>query len=170
MQLSQLPSHVLAVMREFRTCEFSTVNKNGYPVTWPTLPFLDLANNRLIVTTSIGLPEKVYNVRRNSRVSLFFSDPTASGLHDPPAVLIQGDATAPDEISTSVAGIEDLLAEVFRRQPNSAFYSSNAFTRWLFDWYYMRLSIFITPRRIQWWEGGNLNVQPQRLEDTNDVA
>ena len=170
MQLSQLPPDVLTVLREFRTCEFSTVNKSGCPVTWPTLPFLDLPNNRLIVTTSIGLPDKVFNVRRNGHVSLFFSDPTASGLSNPPAVLIQGDAVAPDEISTSVQGVEELLAEVFRRQPNSAIYSSNALTRRLFDWYYMRLSIFITPRRVCWWEDGNLAAQPHKLEEVNHVA
>jgi hypothetical protein len=170
MRLAQLPSEVLGVLREFRTCEFSTVNRGGYPVTWPTLPFLDMANNQVIVTTSIGLPEKVYNVRRNGRVALFFSDPTASGLQKPPAVLIQGDAIAPDEISTEVAGVEELLAEVFRRQPDSGFYSANAFTRWLFDWYYMRLMILVTPRRVLWWQGGDLELQPQRLEGTEDVA
>lgn len=166
MQLDQLPQEVLDVLREFRTCEFSTVNKAGYPVTWPTLPFLDLPNNRLIVTTSIGLPEKVFNVRRNPHVSLLFSDSTASGLRNPPVVLIRGDASAPDEVTTSVQGIEELLAEVFRRQPNSGFYSANAFNRWLFDWYYMRLSIFIRPRTVQWWKDGNLQVQPQQPGET----
>ncbi len=159
-----LPPEVEAVFRAFRTCEFSTLAKNGTPITWPTLPFWDAANGRFLVTTSIGLPQKAFNVRRDGRVSLFFSDPTASGLVDPPAVLVQGDAEAPDEISVSLAGFEEALKEVFKRQPNSAFYSSNPLTRYLFDWYYMRLVIDVTPRRIRWWPAGDFSQPPREVE------
>ena len=51
-----------------------------------------------MLTTSIGLPNKAFNARRDGRISLLFSDQTASGLQDPPAVLVQGDAEVPEEI------------------------------------------------------------------------
>jgi hypothetical protein len=54
-----------------------------------------------VITTSVGLKQKALNVRRDPRVSLLFSDPTASGLADPPAVLVQGEVTSPDEVRTS---------------------------------------------------------------------
>lgn len=159
-----LPPAVGAVFREFRTCEMSTLLRDGTPITWPTLPFWRPDEGRFIVTTSIALAQKAYNVRRNPRVSLLFSDPTASGLEDPPAVLVQGDAEAPDEVVTSVAGFEEELREAFRRQPGSGVYSSNPFMRYFMDWYYMRLMIHVTPRRILWWTGRDFAGAPREIE------
>jgi hypothetical protein len=164
MLAKQLPEPVLAVFRQGRTAEFTTLNKSGAPVTWPTLPFFDEATDRFFITTSIAFPEKVYSVRRTPRVALHYSDPTGSGLVAPPIVLIQGDAVAPDEIHTEIAGFEPQLREVFRRQPSSQLYSANFLTRYLFDWYYMRLTITITPRRILWWPGGDQSQLPLSLE------
>lgn len=155
-----LPPEVEAVFREFRTCEMSTLARDGTPITWPTLPFWRPDEGRFLITTSIGLPHKAFNVRRNPRVSLLFSNPTASNLADPPAVLVQGDAEAPDVVETSVEGFEDEVRRVFRRQPASGFYSSNPITRYLFDWYYMRLTIYVSPRRILWWPGGDFGRTP----------
>ena len=155
-----LPPELEAVFREFRTCEMSTLARDGSPITWPTLPFWRPDEGRFLITTSIGLPHKAFNIRRNPRVSLLFSNPTASGLTEPPAVLVQGDADAPDEVTASVEGFEDEVRRVFRRQPASGFYSSNPITRYLFDWYYMRLTIYVSPRRILWWPGGDFERTP----------
>jgi Pyridoxamine 5'-phosphate oxidase len=150
-----LPPDVERVFAEFRTCEFTTLAKDGTPITWPTLPFYDAEARRFIITTSVAFPQKAFNVRRNPRVSLLFSDPTASGLTDPPAALVQGDAEAPDVVDTSIRGYEDRLRRVFQRQPSGGIYSSNPLMRRYFDWYYMRLQIIVTPRRIRWWPMGD---------------
>src|ERR687885_1565128 len=102
----QLPAEVEAVFQNFRTCELTTIGKDGTPATWPVLPFWQPDRGRFLITTSVGFPQKAFNVRRNGRVSLLFSDPTASGLTRPPAVLVQGDAEAPDEVVTTVRGFE----------------------------------------------------------------
>jgi hypothetical protein len=159
-----LPSEVEDVFREFRTCELSTLARDGTPITWPTLPFWQPDKGRFIITTSISLPQKAFNVRRNPRVSLLFSNPTASGLQNPPAVLVQGEAEAPDEVVTSIAGFEDEMRRVYRWQPSARLYSSNALLRYLMDWYCMRLLIHVTPRRILWWTGGELWQEPLELE------
>ena len=159
-RMIDLPPEIEAVFREFRTCEMSTLARDGVPITWPTLPFWRREEGRFLITTSIGLPHKAFNVRRNPRVSLLFSDPTASGLTDPPSVLVHGDATTPDEVTASVEGFEDELRRVFRRQPASGFYSGNPITRYLFDWYYMRLQIHVTPRRILWWPKSDFGQAP----------
>ena len=96
-----LPPEVEDVFEQFRTCELSTLARDGTPITWPTLPFWRSDEKRFRITTSIGLAQKAFNVRRNPRVSGLFSDPTASGLENPPAVLVQGDAEAPDEIRST---------------------------------------------------------------------
>jgi hypothetical protein len=161
--VAKLPSEVEDVFEEFRTCEMSTLARDGTPITWPTLPFWYSAEKRFTITTSIGLAQKALNVRRNPRVSLLFSNPTASGLEDPPAVLVQGDAEAPEEIQTSVAGFAEELRKVYRRQPASKVYGNNPLTRRSMDWYFMRLMIHVTPRRILWWPGGDFWREPFEL-------
>jgi hypothetical protein len=168
-KVAEHPSEVEEVFREFRTCEMSTFARDGTPITWPTLPFWKPDEGRFMITTSISLAQKAFNVRRNPRVSLLFSNPTASGLQDPPAVLVQADAEAPDEIVTSVDGFEDELRMVYERQPSSRVYSSNPLTRYFMDWYYMRLVIYVTPRRILWWPGGDFSQAPLALE-ADDVG
>lgn len=160
----ELPSEVEEVFREFRTCEMSTLARDGTPITWPTLPFWKPDEGRFMITTSISLSQKVSNVRRNPRVSLLFSNPTASGLKDPPAVLVQADAEAADEIMTSVEGFEDELRMVYQRQPSSRVYSSNPLMRYFMDWYYMRLVIHVTPRRILWWPKCNFSQSPFEVD------
>jgi Pyridoxamine 5'-phosphate oxidase len=159
-----LPSEVEEVLLEFRTCEMSTFARDGTPITWPTLPFWNSDESRFMITTSISLAQKAFNVRRNPRVSLLFSNPMASGLHDPPAVLVQGDAEAPDEIVTSVDGFGDELRRVFQRQPASRVYSSNPLMRYFMDWYYMRLVIHVAPRRILWWPRADFSQPPLEVD------
>jgi hypothetical protein len=159
-----IPAEVEAVFREFRTCEFSTLAADGTPITWPMLPFWRAGTGQFMTTTSIGLPNKAFNIRRNRRVSLLFSDPTGSGLLDPPAVLVQGDAVAPDEIKTSIGAFENEILTVYRRQPGGAMYTSNPAMRWFSDWYFMRLEITVTPARILWWKHGDVSGEPQVVE------
>jgi Pyridoxamine 5'-phosphate oxidase len=159
-----LPPEVQDVFEQFRTCELSTLARDGTPITWPTLPFWYSDEKRFTITTSIALARKALNVRRNPRVSLLFSDPTASGLENPPAVLVQGDAEAPDEIETSVAGFAEELRKVYRWQPASRAYGSNPLTRRFMDWYFMRLMIHVTPRRILWWPGADFWREPCELD------
>lgn len=165
MHIHDLPPEVQAVISEFRTCEFSTLARDGTPITWPTVPFYDPTRGIFIVTTSIALAQKALNVRRSPRVALLFSDPTASGLTRPPALLIQGDAVAPDRVETAITpDVAEGIARLFRRQPAGTLYSSNALTRYLFDWYYMRLRIEVTPRRIRWWPQGDFTAAAHELE------
>jgi hypothetical protein len=159
-----VPPEIEAVFRAFRVCELSTLARDGTPITWPTLPFWQPEHCRFLVTTSIGLPQKFFNMQCDPRVSLLFSDPTGSGLAAPPAVLVQGDASVRDEVLSSLDGYEDILQMVFERQPNSGIYSSNKLLRFLFDWYYMRLEMAVIPRRMLVWERGDFTRPPQPLE------
>jgi len=159
-----VPVELDAVFREFRTCELSTLAKDGTPVTWPTEPFYQPEKGRFLITTSIGLAQKAYNIRRNPQVALLFSDPTGTGLADPPAALVQGDASAPDEIFTNFTEeFEEVGRVAFQRQPAGELYSSNPLMRYLFDWYYMRLIIYVTPRRILWWDHADFGHAPHEM-------
>jgi hypothetical protein len=115
-----VPASVLDIIDNYRTCEFTTMFRDGSPQTWPVSPVL-LEDGRFFLATSIGLPQKAFNIRRNPKVSLLFSEPTGSGITQPGAVLIQGDATAEDRVVTNVKVVPELtraIETVFTRQPS----------------------------------------------------
>ena len=136
-----------AVVSAYRTCEFLTVSRDGTPIAWPTISIRQ-PDGTFLISTSIGLPQKAFNVRRNPAVALLFSDPTGSGLMGAPAVLVQGTASCPDEIVTSVLRARELWLRIFDRQPSSRTNHGNAIIRRLMDFYYMRLLITITPAAV----------------------
>ena len=159
-----LPPEVLEVFTEFRTCEFTTLTRKGTPITWPLDAIIKPPESeQFVFCTSIGLPKKAFNIRRNPHVSFLFSDPTGSGLEDPPYVLVQGDAEVPDEIHAGFPGTKEMLTKLAKRQPAGSMFSGNPMTRYLMDWYYMRLYIFATPRRVLWWDHGDFTSKPHEL-------
>jgi hypothetical protein len=158
------PPEVERVFTEFRTCEFSTLARDGTPITWPLITLWQPEEQRFVLTTSIGLPNKAFNARRDGRVSMLFSDPTASGLQGPPAVLVQGDAEVPEEIHTSPYDLREYWKRTWRVQPAGKAYGSNVLTRSPMDWYYMRLYINVKPRRIQVWPDGDFTKPPQEVD------
>jgi hypothetical protein len=163
----KLPDEVASVFAHFRTCELTTLARDGSPITWPAAALWRAEEARFLLTTSIGLPVKAFNIRRNPKVSLYFSDPTGAELTSPPVVLVQGEAEASDRIHMA-RGLEEYWAMLFRRQPISRAYSWPG-VRWFADWYYMRIVISVRPVKVLWWPEANLEVPPlQAVAD--DVA
>ena len=159
----------LDIIENYYTCELTTLSRDGSPQTWPVSPRL-LTDGRLLIATSIGLPQKAFNVRRNPKVSMLFSEPTGSGVAEPGAVLIQGDATAEDRIVSDMSSDPDLTAlleTISKRQPAGAFWSSWLGQR-LAWWMYMRLLIYVTPRRALFWPTRDFTQSPEEL-DLNQV-
>jgi len=162
-----MPSAAADIIRNYRTCEFTTLFRDGTPQTWPVGALL-LEDGRFLLCTTIGLPQKVFNIRRNAKVSMLFSDPTGSGVSDPGAVLIQGDATAEDRIVSDAMVDPDWAAFFetgFARQPAGAFMSSWLGRR-LLPFYYMRLPIYMTPRRAYFWPTRDFTSAPRELDLT----
>jgi hypothetical protein len=102
------------------------------------------------------------NMRRNPKVGLFFSDPTASGLDTPPAVMVQGRGSYRDDV-VSVEGLEEYWKTLWTRQPISKLYSLPG-VRYFADYYYMRLVMTIVPHRVIWWPRGDYSVEPRELQ------
>ncbi len=161
---TNLPPEVEEVFREFRTCEFSTLARDSTPITWPAVTLWQPEEQRFVLSTSIGLPQKALNIRREPKVSLLFSDYTASGLENPPAALVQGEALVEDDVRTSPTSFEEYWKRLFERQPAGKMYGANALARYLMDWYYMRLYIYVRPSRILWWPGADFGQKPNELE------
>ena len=159
-----LPPEVEAVLRRFYTCEFTTVNQKGQPMTWPSVPYFNVSEGRIVCAVSIAFPVKAFNARRHPQVSLLYSDPTGSGLNQPPAVLVQGDA-AVAEVLDYDADIIGLFRTVSTRQPDSRRFTNNPIVRNLFRWYlFQRISLTVTPRRILVWPKGDFSQVPQVIE------
>lgn len=134
---------------DYRTCELATLTRSGLPMAWPTAPLVDERTGTITVTTSIALPQKAFNVRRDPRVAVLFSDPTGSGRRDLPQVLVRGTAVCPEDVHTSPRGLEEYWARLAARQPSSRSIGATALSRWLMDWYQMRLVITITPTSVE---------------------
>jgi len=152
--LDQLPVDVRETLDNFRVAEFSTLAKDGTPITWPVTVLFQPDKNRFVATTSIGLPQKAYNCRRNPKVSLLYSDPTACGLKDPPHVLVQGDANV-SQLTTWNEELDVLYRRLAIWQGPTRNIGKDPISRWLMDWYFMRLLIFITPTTVRWWPNGD---------------
>jgi hypothetical protein len=164
MTTAALPAEVAAVLRGFYTCEVSTVNRQGEPITWPAVSYFDEDAGRIVCAVSIAFPVKAYNARRHPQVSLLYSDPTGSSLVDPPAVLVQG-ACAVEEVLEYTPDIIGLFRAVARRQPDSVRFSSNRVVRRLFSWYlFQRIALRVTPERVTIWPGGDFGLAPDVIE------
>ena len=135
-----------SVLAAYRTCEFATVSRRGTPIAWPIVTW-QRPDGSFVLTTSIALPQKAYNIRRTPEVAMLFSDATASGMTDPPQILVQGTASCPDEVVTDVSSLPEYWIRLMRRQPSSKSLSSIVGRR-LMDFYYLRLIITITPTAI----------------------
>jgi len=153
-----VPAEVGAVVREFRSCEFSTVARDGTPVTWPTFPFFEPDRRRFLITSSVGLAQKAFNIRRDARVAMLFSNATGSGLTAPPTVLIQGDAEVPSGLGQFDERFESMTRLLFERQPVgiTLLGALPGPLPHLVDWYCWRVLIYVQPRRIRWWRNGSL--------------
>jgi len=167
----KFPPPAAAVIENFWTCEFTTISKYGNPITWPVYPMYLSRSYQFLIMSPIGLPQKSFNVRRNPKVSLFYSNPVGSGLDNPAAVLIRGLAESPDEVFTPGSdGAPGMLDEVLKQvkrlmkhQPAVATYLGNPVSRWLMDWYFLRLAVFVRPVEVQWWPGGDLSRPAEKM-------
>lgn len=140
-------SDLAATIDAYRTCELATIGKDGTVMAWPTSG-LSRPDGTFLLTTSLAYPQKAFNVRRDGRVALLFSDPTASGIERPRQILVRGTATCPDEVHVAPEGdLAEFWVRLFERQPACRKYLDWPATS-LTDFYFMRLLIRVTPSEI----------------------
>ncbi len=82
------------VFEHYLICEFTTIS-DGKPITFPLLYFYDPTTGIFSVTSSILFSRKIEHMKKNSKVSLLFSNPEGSGIGKH-AVLVQGIAKCED--------------------------------------------------------------------------
>lgn len=145
----------------FITSEYASLTRAGEPITWPLTPFAGADGITLDVSTGLTYPLKAERARRDPRVALSFSNPVGSGLEHAPVLVVQGLATVRDADlrANSARYLRESavrLPEVYARIPD--------FMLARMAWYWARIWIEVTPRRVLWWPEGRLDREPVRWE------
>ena len=146
---ASLPADVQAVFDRFITTELTTVNRAGQPITWPVTPYYRPGAPCIDVTTGLGYPKKADDARANPLVALLFSDPTGSGLSDPPTVLVQGSADVDDR--DLEANRQRYATESLEKLPGLRKVDPPDALKRFLSWYYTRIYIHIRPERVYIW-------------------
>jgi nitroimidazol reductase NimA-like FMN-containing flavoprotein (pyridoxamine 5'-phosphate oxidase superfamily) len=111
-----LPVDVIEVFERTITCEFATMSKkDDRPVATPMTHLWRGDLGQFVLSSSLVVPNKLYRLRQDPRVSLTFTHFAGSGLADPSPVLVQGDATVDDRVF-GAEGMEDFWREMFRKK------------------------------------------------------
>jgi hypothetical protein len=156
---ASLPVDVQQTFERFVTTEYVTVDSRGQPIAWPVNPYYRPGAACIDVSTGLGYPKKADDARANPRVALLFSDPTGSGLDDPPMVLVQGTAQV-DEDDLD-ANRERYARESTAKLPGIASMLPPAFLRGFFNWYFTRIYVHVRPERVYVWPGADTAREPQ---------
>ncbi|MBV8997579.1 MAG: pyridoxamine 5'-phosphate oxidase family protein [Solirubrobacterales bacterium] len=146
---ASLPADVQAVFERFLTTELTTVDRAGQPITWPVTPYYRPGDSCIDVTTGLGYPKKADDASANPLVSLLFSDPTGSGLNDPPTVLVQGSAEVDDR--DLEANRERYARESAAKLPGLRRRDPPDPVKRFMSWYYTRIYIHVRPERVYIW-------------------
>ena len=167
--LKEMPGHVRAVLAQAREVEFATLSAGGVPVNNPLFHYFGSNRTTIDVATGVAYPAKADRARRNPKVGLLFApavaaaDPVLKGSlagqvslegtpggapPDSPVVVICATASVRDaDIQANTDRyVRDFLRDHPLRVP------------WEQDrervWYYARIYIECTPRRVLFWPAG----------------
>ena len=155
---ASLPDEVQAVFDRFITTEYTTIDRRGQPITWPVTPYYRPGDLVLDVTTGLGYPKKANDARANPMVGLLFSDPTGSGLENPPMVFVQGTADVDDR--DLEANRKRYRAESAEKLPGVQSAQPPGFLQRFFGWYYTRVYVHVRPERIYVWPDSDVTKEP----------
>src|SRR4051812_22257448 len=145
----------------FIATEYASLDRNGAPINWPVTPYLGQDGRTLDVSTGLTYPLKAERARRNPKVALAFSHPLGSGLDHPAAFVVQGLATVRDaDLRTNAARFLEVSNARF---PQTYASIPGPILRGM-AFYWSRIWIEVTPMRVLWWSGADLNRAPQIWE------
>jgi hypothetical protein len=154
------------VFQRFVTCELTTIDSHGRPITWPVTPFYRPGDPAIRVTTGLGYPRKANDARRNPKVALLFSDPTGSDLAQPPMVLVQGIAEVDD--ADLAANRERYERDTAAKPTGGREAGPSGPLGRRFDWYFTRIYIHVEPTRVFVWRGSDASVEPDVINSGNE--
>ena len=153
-----LPQPIEELLNSALVGELTVLNERGRPVTHPLIPLYD--GELIYLTSSVLFSRKLEHIKRDPRVSLSISDPTAVRVDRFRRATIQGDATVDD--SDLHSGWEQRVLPLWRqKEPSIDFFLGKRVALPLF---FERGIIEIRPRRVFLWEDGDTSRPPQVWE------
>jgi general stress protein 26 len=152
-----LPEPIEELLDTALVGELTVLNERGRPVTHPLIPLYD--GELIYLTSSILFSRKLEHIKRNPRVSLSITDPTAVRTERFRRATIQGDATVDDADIHS--GWERVLPIWRKKEPAIDFFLGKRVALPLF---FERAVIDMRPRRAFLWEHGDTSAPPQVFE------
>lgn len=150
---ASLPPEVQAVFDRYMTTELTTLNRAGQPITWPVTPYYRPGDACIDVTTGLGYPKKANDAQANPLVALLFSDPTGSGLTEPPVVLVQGSANV--DARDLEANRRRYAREASEKLPSMKGRKPPEAVQKMFGWYFTRIYIHVRPERVYVWRAAD---------------
>jgi pyridoxamine 5'-phosphate oxidase-like protein len=157
----ELGGDVLAAAKNFITVEYTTIDSEGQPITWPVTPYAEDGGDTIDVTTGLGYPKKADDAAANPKVALLFSDPTGASTTSPPGVLVQGDAEVDDRDLR--ANQDRYWEESKAKLPATEQMHPPKFMRGMLNWYYARIYIRVAPARALVWPECDWTKEPRTL-------
>jgi general stress protein 26 len=153
-----LPEQVEELLNTALVGELTVVDEQGRLVTHPLIPLYD--GERIYMTSSVLFSKKLEHIKRNPRVSVSISDPSAVDVARFRRATIQGDASVDD--SDLHSGWEKKVLPLWRvKEPAIDFFLGKRVALPLF---FERGIIEIRPRRAFLWEDGDTGRPPQVFE------
>jgi hypothetical protein len=151
-----LPDELTPLLVGSWTVEYASVKGDGTPVTQPLIPTAGEDGRTIDVNTGLAYPTKAERARSNPRVCLLYSDRRGAALSNPPVALVYGHATVHD--ANLQANTDRAVRMYLDRMPVIA-RMPRLVLRQLYG-YLARIWIVVTPLKVLWWPGGDMDVAP----------
>lgn len=151
----RLPPVVDELLKRALAAELTVVGGRGHPVTHPLIPLWD--GEKIFMTSSVLFSKKLEHIKRNGRVSIAITDAVATGGL-PARCTIQGDARIIEDDPHSTW---ELVLHLWRAKEPAI--DSFLGKRIALPLFFERSIIEVTPRRVLWWEDGDVSRAPAEL-------
>ena len=155
--MAKLPEPIAELLRVALVADLTTIDARGRPVTHPLIPLYD--GERILFTSSVLFSKKLEHVRRNPKVAVAISDPTALPGVPFHRATIQGDAELDDRDVHH--GWERVMPLWRAKEPAIDRFLAQRFALPLF---FERAVVSIVPRRAFLWRDGRTDRTPEVFE------
>jgi hypothetical protein len=147
-----LPEELIPLLANSLVCEYASVKRDGTPITSPIIPSPGGGSCTIDVNTGLAYPWKAERARKNPKVCLLYSEPKGWPARNPAVVLVYGDATVRD---ADLQRNTDRYVQMVRSNFSLFGQLPMFMLRWM-GGYIARIWICITPLKILWWPGSDM--------------
>ena len=158
-----LPEPIEELINVALVGELTVLDSEGRPVTYPLIPLYD--GERVYMTSSVLFSKKLEHIKKDPRVSVTISDPTAAQVEPFRRATIQGTARIVEDDLHS--GWERVLPLWAAKEPIITDLVKKRFAMPLF---WERAVIEITPERAFLWPGGDTSRMAEVFELQGSAA